>query len=255
MGRAAYLRFSSALSTSVSVIACLLCASGCHNTCITGALNGGTTVNVNVGNPPSPCPPSPLNGIVHVEIGAAPGAAPGATGPHIDHLFVNLAGVDAHSSALASDDSPGWQPLAPELEARPLQIDLLADPQANASSAPLPDAILPAGVYRQIRLRLAAPPQDQLPLQTNRCAAGATHCAVMSDGRIWPLALPLSRRDIRIVLESTPSRELDVSPNGVVALAIQFDRDHSWLWPSGDSLLFAPVFHLSIQPPPDISEN
>jgi hypothetical protein len=231
--------------------ACLLCAAACNNTCVSGTLNapGGSTVNVKVASPPPSCPLTTANGIVHLEIGAAPGATstPGITGPHMAHLFVTLAGVDVHSSPLASDETPGWLPLASELQAHPFQVDLLEDANANASAAPFPDAVLPAGAYRQIRLRFASLPLGQFALETNHCDAGAPHCAVLSDGRVQALALPPSRPDLRILLESTPSRELYVPPDGAVTLAIELDRDRSWTWPAGDALLFAPVFRLSVR--------
>jgi len=210
-----------------------------------------------------------------MEIGAAPGgsSAPGITAfalerPFVTHLFVTLAGVEAHSSPLAGDDTSGWVPLAPQLQAHPVQIDLLADPRANAASAAFPDAILPTGAYRQIRLRFASQPPSNLPsastnvssvesaaLEINRCGGGVPHCAVMSDGRVSPVALPSSRPNWRIVLEGTPSRELYVPPEGTVALVIELDRDRTWVWPSGDSMLFAPVFHLRVQQPFNVSEN
>ena len=160
-----------------------------------------------------------------------------------------------HSSPLAVDDSPGWLPLATQLQEHPLQIDLLADSHANVSSAPFPDAVLPTGAYRQIRLRLASMPPKESTFEANPCGTGTPHCAVASDGRVRPLAFPPSRPDLRIVLDGTPGHELYVPPDGAVALVIELDRDRSFLWPSGDSLLLAPVFHLSVQRPPNISEN
>jgi len=192
-----------------------------------------------------------------MEIGAASGAASatGATGPYVAHLFVTLAGVDAHSSALVGDDAPGWQPLAAELQAHPIQVDLLADARANRSNAPLPDAVLPTGAYRQIRLRLASPPTAESALETNHCEGGESHCAVMSDGRILPLAFPPSRPDLRIMFPAIPGRELFVPPDGVVVLAIELDQDRSWVWPSGHSLLFNPVFRLDVQQPTSLSDD
>ncbi len=186
-----------------------------------------------------------------MEIGAASGAAsaPGATRPYVVHLFVTLAGVDAHSSALVGDDAPGWQPLAAELQAHPVQVDLLADVRVNRSNAPLPDAVLPTGAYHQIRLRLASPSTAESALETNHCGGGESHCAVMSDGRILPLAFPPSRPNLRIMFPAIPGRELYVPPDGVVVLAIELDQDRSWVWPSGRSLLFNPVFRLAVQQP------
>jgi len=187
--------------------------------------------------------------------------------PYVTHLMVTLAGIDAHTSPLATDDTPGWQPLASQLQAHPVQLDLLADAHANASSARFPDAVLPTGAYRQIRLRLASqPPANLVPTslpwvepesvhETNPCGAGVPHCAVMSDGRVWPVALPPSRPDWRITLESAPGRQLYVPPDATVALVIELDRDRTWVWPSGESMLFAPVFRVNVHQPFNVSAN
>ena len=274
MGWLAYQRFPRVSFTLFPLAACLLCVTGCQNTCVSGTLNSpsGSTVAVKTGSSPPSCTLSAASGIVHLEIGAASGttSTPGITAfptarPSVTHLFVTVAGVDVHSSPLAGDDTPGWLPVAPQLQAHPLQIDLLGEPHANASSAPFPDAILPTGAYHQIRLRLASqPPSNSAPtilprgdsvLEANRCVAGAPHCAVMSDGRVWPIAFPPSRADLRIMLEGTAGHELYVPPDGTVALMIELDRERSWVWPSGDSMLFQPVFRLSFQQPFNLSEN
>ena len=274
MGLSAYLRLPRVSFTLFPLAACLLCVTGCQNTCVSGTLNApaGSTVTVKTGSSPPSCTLSAASGIVHMEIGAASGttSAPGITAfpmarPFVTHLFLTLAGVDVHSSPLAGDETPGWLPLAPQLQAHPVQIDLLADPHGNAFSAPFPDAILPTGAYRQIRLRLASQPPSNLSptilprgdsvLEANRCVAGTPHCAVMSDGRVWPIAFPPSRADLRITLEDMPGHELYVPPDGTVSLAIELDRERSWVWPSGDSMLFQPVFRLSFAQPFNVSEN
>jgi len=252
VGRTVYLRVSQVSSSFLLLTACLLCAIGCHNTCVSGTLNSsaGSTVIVNVSSPPPSCTLSTANGIVHMEIGAPSGAiapsAPGIGAPHVTHLFVTLAGVDVHSSELAADDALGWQPLAAELQVHPLQLDLLADADANSSAAPLPDAVLPAGMYRQIRLRLASLPPEESALETNPCGGGP-HCAVMSDGRVQPVAFPSSRPNLPVMVDGIPGRELYVPPDGNVTLVIELDRDRSWGSRTGGSLLFNPVFRLTIR--------
>src|SRR5579859_6263188 len=252
----------STASALLLLSSCVLGATGCNNTCVSGTLNGpgGSTVSVKAGDPPPSCLLSAANGMVHLEIGAASGTTSSPfviapLRPRVTHLFVTIAGVDAHSSPLALDDTPGWQPLGAALQQHPLQLDLLADPQANASSALFPDASLPAGAYRQIRLRLASPLPGEPVLETSRCNTGAPHCAVFSDGRVSTLAFPVSRPNLRIVLDGAPGHELYVPPDGAVALVIELDRDRTFLWPSGDSFFLAPVFHLRVQLPDNVAEN
>src|SRR5919109_5173149 len=131
-------------SRSASVLLLLsfwvLGATGCNNACVSGTLNGpgGSTVNVKAGEPPPSCSLSTANGMMHLEIGAASGTTStpfviSPLRPRVTHLFVTVAGVDVHSSPLAVDDTPGWQTLGASLQQRPLQVDLLADAQDNAS--------------------------------------------------------------------------------------------------------------------------
>lgn len=235
------------LEVSLSFVllnSCLLCFGGCHNTCVSGTLNSpsGSSLNVIVSNPPPFCTLTTTNGVVKMEVGAAPGAtvapATGVAPAHFAHLFVSLSAVEARSSKVVGDDAAGWQPLA-ELQAHPLQFDLLAD-----AHAPLPDTAVPAGVYREIRLRLASEQPGETADENNHCSGGAPHCAVMADGREWSLAFPSSSFDAWVGLEEFPGGELYVPPQGTVALAIELDQSRSWGRSSGDSLLFYPVFRV-----------
>lgn len=195
-----------------------------------------------------------------MEIGAAPGTTStpfivSTLRPRVAHLYVTIAGVDAHSSPLAVDDTPGWQPLGAALQQHPQQVYLLAAPHDNATSAPFPDASLPTGAYRQIRLRLANPLPEEPTLEAGRCGTGTPHCAVFINGRVSPVDFPVARPNLRIVLDGAPGHELYVPPDGTVALVIELDRDRTFLWPSGDSFVLAPVFHLRVQLPANVAEN
>lgn len=251
-------RIASAL---LLLFACVLGIIGCNNSCVSGVLApGGSTINVKAGNPPPSCSLNAANGMVQLEIGAAAGTSStpfvvSTLRPRVTHLYVTVAGVDAHSSPLAVDDMPGWQPLAASLEQHPLQVDLLADPHENASSALFPEASLPAGAYRQIRLRMASPPAEEPALEASHCGMGTPHCAVFSSGRVSALDFPVTRPNLHIVLDGAPGHELYVPPNGAVAVVIELDRDRTFLWPSGDSFFLAPVFHLRVQLPANVAEN
>lgn len=241
---------------------CLVGATGCNNTCVSGTLNGpsGSTVDVKAGSTPPSCSLNAASGMVQLEIGAASGTSSTPfivtpLRPHVTHLFVTIAGVDAHSSPLAVDETPGWQLLGAALQQHPVQVDLLADPQVNDSSAPFPDASLPSGAYRQVRLRLPSALPGEPALEASRCSTGTPHCAVFSDGRVSALAFPVSRPNLRIVLDGAPGHELYVPPDGAVALVIELDRDRSFLWPSGDSFFLEPVFHVRVQLPANVAEN
>lgn len=255
-------RFSRTASALFLLSASALGTIGCNNSCVSGTLNGpsGSTVDVKAGSAPPSCSLNAASGMVQLEIGAAMGTSStpfivAPLRPRVTHLYVTIAGVDAHSSPLAVDDTPGWQPLGAAVQQHPLQVDLLAAPEANSSSAPLPEASLPAGAYRQIRLRLASALPAETALEPGRCSTGTPHCAVFSDGRVSALDFPVSRPNLRIVLDGAPGHELYVPPDGTVVLVIELDRDRTFLWPSGDSFFLEPVFHLRVQLPANVAEN
>src|SRR5262249_8781140 len=180
---------------------------------------------------------------------------PGTEEPHFTHLFVTVAGVDAHPSALAGDDSPGWQPLAAELQEHPRQVDLLAASHETNFSASLADAVLPAGFYGRVRLRFAVPSEHQEISGTNVCSEGALHCAVTSDGSILPLTFADSAVIFRIPSDSLDERHFYVPPDATITLTIALDAGRSFVRLSGDSFIFAPEFHLNVRQPAKLSEE
>jgi uncharacterized protein DUF4382 len=182
-------------------------------------------------------------------------STPAGARAHLSHIFVTLAGVDMHASALAQEESAGWQPLAAQLQQHPLQVDLLADAQATSSSVALSDAVLPAGLYGQVRLRLAVAPANGQFAGTNHCGGQTLHCAVTSDGRVLAVQFLGATPNIRVRSENTAGQRLYVPPDGTTALTIELDADRSFLLPLGDSVLLAPVFHVNVQRRSELADN
>jgi len=246
----------------------VLGACGCHNTCVSGVLNSpGSTINVKIGSPQPTCTLSQATGVVQIGIGAAATAETGPNGAQgeeptdsgtasaqIAHLYVTLAGIDAHASPEADDRATDWQPLAPQLAAQPLQVDLVAPARGEGAPAPMQEAVVPAGVYRQVRLRLAMlrSARDSLVettesvLETSRCGADVLHCAVTSDGRMRPLA---SMLDLRVSPEGMGGRWLTVPPDGAVTMVIELDKERSFLWPTGEGLRPRAQFRVRFEEP------
>ena len=255
MGRAIYPQFPGAFFNLLLPIFCLF-AAGCHNSCYSFTFNGTSgTGNVSVSNPPPACSLSTANGIVRLEVGAPSGAHSISSNgkPHFTHLFMTVAGVDAHAGALTEDDSPGWQPLAAELQEHPRQIDLLADSR-DINTGPLADGVLPAGFYGQIRLRFAGPSENEKLGDANACR-GALHCAVTPDGSILPLTFATPALSFRIPSDNLDDRRFYVPPDGTVTLTIELDRDRSFLRPSKDSFTLNPRFHLTAGRPSVVPES
>src|SRR4029077_9915069 len=125
------------LGVLVALVAAALTLVTCGKTTIVSQVNNGmATVNVSISDPPSCSPP---------------------TG-NFKSVFITIRSVQAHISATADDNSAGWVELVPELNAQPVQVDLLNLP-ANAACLLKQlgsNTSLPAGDYQQIRLLLVS---------------------------------------------------------------------------------------------------
>src|SRR5215470_6374235 len=133
--------------------------------------------------------PSSSTGTVIVSISDPPSCKnPNGT---FEHVYITVRSVQAHTSASATDGTPGWQELAPQLNSAPMQIDLFSAAQTNCVLAQLGSASLPVGSYQQIRLLLVSNTpgaSDAIP-STNACAGNGYNCVVLGDNTIHELAL------------------------------------------------------------------
>jgi hypothetical protein len=142
------------------------CGSGSSSSPMAGAATG--TVLVSISDPPSCKHP---NG-------------------DFMHVYITVRSVQAHIDPSATDNSSGWQELAPQLADQPMQIDLFSDVQTNCVLAQLGSASLPVGSYQQIRLLLVSNSASGSGTpSTNACAGSGFNCAVLSDGSVHELAL------------------------------------------------------------------
>jgi len=127
---------------------------------------GMGTLGVTISDPPS-CMAA-TTGAAAVASGGT--AAPGGT---FTSVFVTIRSIQAHISATADPSSSGWQELAPQLVAAPVQVDLLHLPtNGQCLLEQLGSASLPAGDYQQIRLILlanAAPSGPAPSTDSNAC--------------------------------------------------------------------------------------
>ena len=109
----------------------------------------------------------------------------------ISNMLTNDCSVQAHTSGGATDDTAGWQELAPQLNTQPMQIDLFSAASNTCLLTNLgSNSALPAGSYQQIRLILV--PNDGSGGATpgsNACGDQGWNCAVLHDGSIHELQL------------------------------------------------------------------
>jgi len=173
---------------------------GC-NTCVTFTSPNGT-LGVVASDPRPVCNLPKMNAAVRPQLAAEPVCTSCVGSGQVRHIFLSIQGIELNSSATAYDDSPDWQELLPsELEQNPLQIDLMESKADQAVQARFgKTSLVPAGIYRQMRLRLV-PNQpaatDRLP-ENNPCGGGTFNCIVLADGSSQPLQLDSGSQGIRI---------------------------------------------------------
>jgi len=259
-----------------AVLLLCLAVSGCGSTCVSGFWNGSGS-GVNVSN--TSCPLSTATGAVIVQMStasappagsaafpapppsahASPSLSPRALPSHVRHIFLTLRGIEAHPSMMAVEDSPGWQELAPDLAAHPLQLDLLAPLDPSRNSPPLAldvpvgaiaPATVPADEYRQLRLRLLPrdPSADELIPESNACGTAGWNCIVFADRSVRPLEFAPSEfaaaAEFRIAPEHGADSVFLVLPGEVIHLSIEFDAAASVLFTSNAAVRLAPLFRV-----------
>jgi hypothetical protein len=223
----------------------LLCFSliGCGDTCfvITGIFPNTTSTT----NPPT-CNLGNGNGAITVGVSSVRPSAIAPMSPNFQHVFITLRGIEAHPSALAAEDSAGWQELAPDLASEPVQIDLIATSVSSASCASrlTRKSVVRADVYRQLRLRVVAdhPAADDPLSQHNECVGLKFNCVIDTSGRVRPLALKNGAHDILITSNRITDGSFNVLQDTETQLSIVFDPYSSLAAPTGDAVQIAPVF-------------
>ena len=128
-------------------------------------------------------------GMIQVSMSDPPSCMP--PNGQFTHVFITVRSVQAHISATADESTSGWQELAPQLAAQPMQLDLFSSPQTNCILAQLGSASLPVGTYQQIRLILLSnsPATGAAVPPSNACASNGFNCVVLSDNSVHGLDL------------------------------------------------------------------
>ena len=140
-----------------------------------------------------------------------------------DHVFVTLRGIELRANAPEERDTAGWLEIAPELAGEPRQIDLVG------GSAPelVKTSIVPAGSYREVRLRfLSDSPENaaKLPAE-NVCGEKRWNCAVMGDGSTKALSWAGDEPELRMKIQNGNNDLLVVFPDGVFDLQLRLETE------------------------------
>lgn len=207
-------------------------SAGCNNTCFTFISNPSTgTIGIKTGDPPPTCtlPKAPV--AVRLEMQTVPMCSFCPESSRIQHLVVSIRGVDVRESLTPDDDSPDWLDLTPQLATQPLQVDLVGGTVDQGARKPLGEIVaIPAGIYRQVRVRFVPEPRvaDQ-PTRTNACGGAGLNCIVMADGTVQPLLFDNASPELRIPSERIVGGALHVFPDIDSDLVIEMKLVWSWV--------------------------
>ena len=243
MGHICIFRRATEAPRQIFLTSLLFCLSltGCGDSCFIFVSNpsGGTlavgTTSCSLNNP---------NGTARLRLTSS--VRPTATDwpTSVQHIFVTFRGIEANPSAMADDDSPGWQELAPKLATEPIQFDLLAHNVDSCESNVLGDVAVPADTYRRIRLRLStslAETNEPIP-QENRCGGVGLNCIVKTDGATRALLLSSQSLQVRIPPDQITGGSFQILSGTAANLTIEFSPYSSLVFPAEGAVRLAPVF-------------
>jgi Domain of unknown function (DUF4382) len=227
------------LGLSCALLSLCWSITGCDNSCIIVYSNpGGAPV------PPPMCSQGKPSGAINLRISSSVVSSSAPTAPNLKHIFVTFQGLEANPSATADENSPDWQELAPGLAKQPMQVDLMAQPADSCVANWIGPSLVPAGVYRQIRLRVVPnhPAAGDAMSEQNECGDSGLNCVVTASGEIRPLTLGDAAPEIHIGQESLTDGFLRIFPDEETNLSIEFNPYSSAAVPSGEAVRVVPVF-------------
>lgn len=208
--------------TALTILAAVLISCGGSGSRSIMSTGGMATINVSITDPPTCKFP---NG-------------------DFQHVYVTIRSVQAHTSATADDNTPGWQELATQLVSQPMQIDLFAaGPNACLLTMLGSNTALPAGTYQQIRLLLVPNDGSSGPLPaTNACIDQGFNCVVLQDGSIHELRLSSqANTGLKIPPGKIEGGPITVAPGQDVDLNIDFNACFSIIQEGNRKFRLKPV--------------
>jgi hypothetical protein len=182
----------------------LVIPAGCGNTCFVGFFNSNDNSNsstVLVGGVSSSCSLPRTTTAVKAAAHLVHACTDCSASRQVTHLHLLLSGLELHSAAVADENSPEWQELAPDWALHPQWVDLLEDPASNdAALSPIVTSPIPAGTYYQLRLHLAQPSSQRVeqPHAESHCSLVEASCVVAADGTFHSLQTLESHPYLRV---------------------------------------------------------
>ncbi len=219
---------------------------GCNSTCFTFTSNPPTgRITVKPSDPNPTCRLTTANGAVRVQMGTEPACSPCAASGQVQHIFLTIRRIEVHPSTTADEDSSDWQELLPPgLVKQPLQVDLVRGTADRGAREPLGEIVaIPAGIYRQVRLRFV-PNQpatdDRLP-EKNACGNWGFNCVVMADGRIQSPLFDTASPELRITSDRIEGGSLLIPPDTNTDLVIELKLVWAWFSSADEGVRLLPA--------------
>jgi hypothetical protein len=145
---------------------------------------------------------------------------------------------------VGDEDPADWQKLAPQLVKQPLQVDLVGGTSDRSARELLGEIVtVPAGIYRQLRVRFVPNQpmtEDRLP-DGNACGSVGFNCVVMADGRIQPLLLDSGSPELRIMSDRIEGASLFIPPDTKTDLIIELKPVWAWYSSADGGLRLLPT--------------
>lgn len=234
------------LGLFATLLSCLALI-GCENFCVNGVVNTGVGIAAGTG---TTCPAPKQTGNVTLQLDSSFTPAASSWPSDVQHIFVSLRGIEALPIHSVGDDPPAWQQLAPDLVTQPAQVDLMARAEGSCGPIAFSDAIIDAGVYSQVRLRLIPnQPEASEPVPAeNACGRIGFNCIIATDGAMRPLVSD-NPAELRIPPEGIAGGFFRVLPDDHIHLAIEFEPRASFILPAGDAARLLPTFSITQQSP------
>ena len=223
---------------------------GCGDFCIAGfSVNGSGAVNIKAGNPSPPCSLPHVNAMVRTVTLKTPACEACSNAARVEHVFVTLQGIQLNPDS-ADDTSPDkWLEIAPELAIKPHQIDLIGDSRSELLRE---NALVPAGGYSEVRLKLFDGPSETAELAAeNACGRAQWNCLIRLGGQVEELVL--QREDSTLLLPidtDSGSGDFVLLPDRKVELQLRLEprQVFSSALTGGWKLHFVLAGHAAIEP-------
>jgi hypothetical protein len=197
---------------------------GCGDFCITGfSVNGTGQVNVNAGNPPPPCTLPHVNTMMRTVALKTRACEVCSNAVKIAHVFVTLQGIQLHPAGTEEAASSKWIEITPQFAGKPRQIDLIGE---SGSELLQENALVPAGSYREVRLKLftGSSGNAEKPASEDACGGSRWNCLVMANGQVQELGLPNEDSELLLPIDTDSGNgAFLLLPDSKVALQLRLE--------------------------------